>query len=340
MPRDTDFNISDDPNDNGEGGHVEIYDDGNGGFTDADGNPVDANGVLIEEDRGDDHVDTDVDGGAGGDALVTEDDALDPDVLDELAGGKSRTVPIGRLNEALEQNKQLLAILQNLTPAERNAVAAAAAPAEAAKPAFDLSAKLKERNSKLADGDEDGALALDLEIEEYRLDTATTRAQAHAIKAVTEANEANSVNAVIEKAFTEYPFLEEDTETLDEVMMYRDHYFRKGVTLSVALSQAVAKVCPAKAKELGYEVDDGSAGTVAKPAKVLPKVLSLADRRKANAVARNLKVEQQQPPRVNAQGTPNKASPNADTIDWANITDAEFDALPAEVKAKARGDAG
>jgi hypothetical protein len=332
MPRDTEFNLDDS---NSQGGDVpDIYDDGNGGFTDADGNPVDADGQPIEpEDRGDEVLEDDPDANADGKGEPTPDDELDPDLLDELAGGKSKTVPITRLNEVLDLNRQLMDIIKSVPSLQ-------AAPVKEDKPkepTFDLAAKLKERNAKLTDGDEEGALALDLEIEEYRISEATTRAQANAIKAVTQQNEQNAVQAVADAAVVKYPFLETDNDAMDEVMMYRDHFFKKGASLSVALSKAVEKVCPAKAKELGFE-DDPPADKEDKPGKSKPRVLSLAELRKARAVKRNVGVEQRQPPRVNGTGNPNSRTINPANLNIEDMPDEEFNALPEEVKAKLRGD--
>ena len=117
-----------------------------------------------EEDRGDnvgnrrddDDSDGDDDNDDADDYTEEEDDTddLDEETLRDIGG--TGTVPLGRLNEVLEQNRQLTERLIALSGGNQPA-----APETHAAPAFDLKAKIKERNAKLLEGDEDAAATLD-----------------------------------------------------------------------------------------------------------------------------------------------------------------------------------
>lgn len=333
----TDFNLSDEVIDEeGNGDAPEIFDDGNGGFQLEDGTPVNENGELIDEegnvieDRGDD-----VDGvfddeeveGAGGEA--------DEEALRAVAGrGAPGNVPYARFAEVVDQNKQMLALLQQVTAAQGGG---AAATKTDDAPVFDLKAKLRAQNTALMEGDEETALTLALEIEDHRLSRATSTAEANAIARVTELNEKSAVDTVIEQGFAKYPFLTEankdvyNPEALEEVMMWRNHLLAQGVPMSVALSRALDKVGPRYTEE--EEVEQP---VVRKPA-AKPQ-LSLVQRRKAEAVRRNVGVERRTPGSIAQAGAAHRERLDVTQLNVADMTDEEYAALPEAAKAKLRGD--
>lgn len=337
MPRatDTDFNLSDEELPDGEGNDTpEIFEDGAGGFMLEDGTPVNENGELIDEegnvieDRGDNVFDDDGTGDGN------NDEPADEEALRAVAGrGAPNNVPYARFAEVVDQNKQMLTLLQQFAGAQ----GAAAKTTEADAPTFDLKAKLKEQNTALMEGDEEKALTLALEIEDYRTATATSRAEANAIARITELNEARAIETVIEQGFAKYPFLTEankdvfNPEALEEVMMWRNHLMAQGVPMSVALSKALDKVGPRYAEEEEEETPPARR-TPAKPQ------LSLVQQRKQNAVRRNVAVERKTPGSIAQAGAAHRERLDLNKLDVASMTDDEYAALPEPVKAKLRGD--
>lgn len=286
-----------------------------------------------DEDRGDvvapgqgEEADPDAAGATTTEEEAEPEEEIDSELLQELAG-KPGMVPKARLDEVLAQNRQLLEALSAV--AGTGKTAAAPAPAAEEPPAFDLKAKIKEKNAALLEGDEDKALEIDMEIEDYRLAEATRRAETSAISKIEARSVKTRTEAVVADAFDKYTFLNDGSEdfkpeALEEVMMYRDHFFKKGHPLDVALQKAVDKVCPQYAS-----TDEGEAeGKKPDPTKRDPKV-----------VIRNAKAAKGQPPELGKAGTANRETIDTSKLDLEGMDDEAFDALPAAVKAQLRGDA-
>ncbi len=321
----TDFNISDEAED---------------GLDDEDGNAVHAGDEVDDdetEDRGDEVTDgnADDDGSDAGepDAEGEGGDETDPEFLASLAddeGGKTpKTVPYARLAEVTAQNQQLMQVLEAVASGRIPASQATAGqePSEEETPAFDLKAKVRERNSALLEGDEDKAAEIDMEIEEHRNNTIRAAARKEALSDFQAAQQKTATERVVAEAFEKYTFLDDGSEdfnpeALDEVMMYRNHYMSKGDDLPEALAKAVGKVCPQYAG--GDNSGEGAPKTNVRDAK---KVL------------RNARAARAQPPQTAKAGTANRETIDVGKLDFENMDEDKFDALPEDVKAKARGDA-
>ena len=335
MP-DTDFNISDEVDD-------ELHDEGatthaGEGDGDGDGSETPDRGDEVTPGTGEEG---DPDGGEGGEGGEGEGDPVDPELLAELAGeggGKTpKVVPYARLAEVTAQNAKLMELLDGFATGRLAAgkPAAEAAAAADTTPAFDMKAQIKARNAALLEGDEDKAAEIDLAIEEYRNTTIRQAARQEAMADFTAATQKQQLDGIVTTAFGKYTFLNDQSEdyneeALDEVMMYRNHYMTKGDSLPVALAKAIDKVCPQYVEGDGGE--GGGEGAPAKPA-------AAAGGRDPNKVIRNAKAARAQPPETARAGTANRETIDVSKLDIEHMSDDKFDALPAEVKARIRGDA-
>lgn len=293
-----------------------------------------------EGEEGDDDGDPEDRGDDEGEDPDAEEEEPDPELLRRVArGGKAGSVPHARFNEVNEERKRLLAILEK----QQQGGGAAAPKKGEEEPAFDLKAKIKERNKLLLEGKEDEAAELDAEILTHQQKVATASARAEAA----QAREAERLDEVAEAAIAEYPFLnpqskKHNAEALEEVQAMRDLYIRKGDKPHVALQKAVERVCPRYEEEREErggkrDRDDGggkpkqkgkdgeSEGDGKKPKKDVKSLL-----RRAAAAART-------PPNTRDAGAGNRER-NAADVDPADMDDDEYDALPESEKRRMRGD--
>src|SRR5690606_6866112 len=138
----TDLNIGGDHDD---GDEDEDEDEDRGDDIDDDDIEDDDDGDDIDDDEDDDDDDDD----DGDDDDDDDDDGdedpdvdIDEDSLRDIAG--DGRVPLSRLNEVLEQNRQLMNLL-----AQRGGVETNRSEGTVETPEFDLKAKQKERNEKI-----------------------------------------------------------------------------------------------------------------------------------------------------------------------------------------------
>ncbi|MNZ54877.1 hypothetical protein D3C78_727890 [compost metagenome] len=294
----------------------------------------------------DDNLDTELDtelldrGDEVGD-LLPEDDELQLDdvereeeraeegeaAAEEQAPAKgSRTVPHARFNEVNEQLKQeraaRLQLEEELARARGSQQPAAEPnPQEQDKPAdFDFKAARKQLREAIYEGDDAKAEHLEEEIErqtelrqtriaEQRaqelLEQRTREQQQKAIK--------SEVETAVAAAYESYPFLDvageqANQDAIDEVVALRDLYMSRGKSPAQAIADAVAKVGP-RYVEAPAAKPDGKA-----------------------AIEQNLERERRIPPTMPGVGE------RARKIDYANLSDDEFEKLPEAEKRKARGD--
>lgn len=293
------------------------------------------------EDRGDDHDDPEADDNDGeddGDDDGEEDEGeegeeeeeedgeeeeeADPDDLEEIANSGRGSVPIARLNEVLEQNRKLTeALLLQAGGGQKPAARAEEAPT------FDLKAKLKERNAKILEGDDDAATAIDLEIEEYRQKVATAEATKIATGRVTAAMAEQETSAAIARVQRDYPVLNDktrafDSDKLDEVVALRNVYMARGMSMGEAIAQAARRVCGKPAS--------GKAGGNRERARD-PEERTTRERRIQHQRARN------QPGNLNKAGM--SARQVADTLRRTeNVSERQVRQMTEQEKRRERGD--
>lgn len=187
----------------------------------------------------------------------------------------------------------------------------------------DLKALRRARADALYAGDTDKVLELEEQIE----GEIERRAEARARQTISADTIQERVNEVAGKMIETYPFLDHQSpdrneEAIDEVIALRDTYIRRGEPAHLALEKAVNKVGPMYAPK----EKDGDSGNVT-------RIDKAADRRKQEreAVAN---VATRTPPA--STGVSDRAK--GGKIDVENLTDAQFNALPAEDKKRLRGD--
>ena len=321
----TDFNFSD-----------EAEDEGIEGEDDTTLHAGEEAGEEESEDRGDDVDGAQGDDDGNGEGGEGDGEGADPEFLAELAGEGGRTpktVPYARLAEVTAQNQKLMEVLEAVASG-RISASQVAQPQQTQEqePAFDLKAKVKERNSALLEGDEDRAAEIDMEIEEYRNVTIRQQAKQEALADFEGAQQQRELNNIVSQAFGKYTFLNDQSddyneEALDEVMMYRNHYMSKGDSITSALSKAIDKVCP------GYAGEDAG-----KPAGSESSASKMSGGRNPQKVLRNARAAAAQPPQTGKSGVANRETIDAGKLDLENMSDDDYDNLPEDVKARLRGD--
>lgn len=174
-------------------------------------------------------------------------------------GSRGPMVPIGRLNEVLAR---VDALTEQLTLERAARVAGEGQQGQAAPqqtqqqgaPAFDLAAKLREKQQAVWDGNEDRVVELEMEINEYNQRVAEERA-VQRLKAEGEREtlltEFNTAAATLK---AEYPALDgsqpgHNADAIAEVQRQRDLQLASGAAPAVALRRAVKLV----AEEYGLE---------------------------------------------------------------------------------------
>lgn len=252
------------------------------------------------------------------------------DEQEDTTGGKPSTgIPKARFNEVNEARKEAEALVESLRrelEAERMGkqqptTAPAPTPAAPAAPEFDVDAAEQKYIELLMEGETAEATKLRSQINRH----VAAEAAQQAIAIQKEAAARVDLQTVADKAVEAWPYLNtpEGADALDLIKASRDANIARGMTPAKALQLAVDKIAPKFAPAEGLtppKVDGGK-----------PPV----DTRTANAIARGAQASQAQPPVVQA-GIGNRAA--AATLDVANLTDEQFDALSPAEKAKARGD--
>lgn len=300
-----------------------------------DDEEVDEEDDDLDGDRGDD-----VDPGIGDDDDAepdADDDEpeggadLDPEALAELAGesGKGNKVPQARfnqVNEALKHERtERLRLEEELARARGSLPAQQPADKELPVDGYDFDAAETRYMDALMDGETATAAAIRKEIraeerKEYAQQSVSSVQQATEAERQRSAAEAEQSTAqqVLSSAIAKYPFLDHegadaDADAIEEVIARRDLYLKQGMTFSKALSAAVEKVAPRYSQQ-------------EEPAKARSKTAS------AEQINRNLEREKRIPAAMPGVGERGK------DIDYANLSEDEFDALSEQDKRKARGD--
>lgn len=276
------------------------------------------------EDRGDDVGD-----------LPPEDDELpeaeageeaEPDEEPAPAKG-SKSVPHARfneVNEALKQERaarlQLEEELARTRGAQQPPEQKPAAQEPAPVPAADIKALRKQLREAIYEGDDTKAEALEDQIDSLNAQRQARIAEQRASELLEQRQQAQQQKAaqsemqeVVAEAYQAYPFLdvegaEPNQDAIDEVVALRDLYLSRGKTAAQAIADAVAKVGP-RYSEAPAAKPDGKA-----------------------TIEQNLERERRIPPSMPGVGE------RARKVDYAKLSEDEFDKLPEAEKRKARGD--
>ena len=285
--------------------------------TDDDDDDQDDEDSEDEDDETDEDEDEDEDG-----------PDADEETLRDISG--NGTVPLARLNEVLEQNRQLTERVIALSGGGQPA-----APAAAAAPAFDLKAKTKERNAKLLEGDEDAAAALDEEIaEHYQRQAAVT-----ATTAAREVIEQDRTNAAVAEVMRDYPQLNDankktfDAGALKEVVTLRNGYIQDGMSVADALRKAAKRLLGKAAREDDDGEDDEDR------ARGKRKVAKDPNQRSVKQLRNQMRRAQRTPPSLRNAGSGGKPAGGELTAEQlARMPESKFKRLDPKAKSEARGD--
>lgn len=287
-------------------------------------NPDTGDAAGADEDRGDNFTPTSEEAPAPAPAATAEDEP------DEATGGKPAAgIPKARFNEVNEARKEAEAraeALQRELDALKMQPSTApaptpASPAAPAAPEFDVDAAEQKYIELLMEGETAEATKLRSQINRH----VAAEAAQQAINIQKEAAARVDLQTVADKAVETWPYLNtpEGADALDLIKASRDANIARGMAPAKALQLAVDKIAPkfAPADDLTPPKVDG--------------VKTPVDTRTANAIARGAKAADAQAPAVQA-GIGNRAT--AGKVDYASLTDEQFDALSEAEKAKARGD--
>ena len=281
-----------------------------------------------DEDRGDE-VDPSI--ADEDEPAPDEESSEEPDLelLAELAGeGKAKMVPHARFNEVNETLKheraERLRLEEELARARGQQPAAQADKSEAKPEEYDFAEAEDRYMDALLDGDKAAAAAIRNEIraaEQRRFaeQSALTAKQAadEELRRRDAAEEQTAAGKVLAAALAKYPFLDHesdaaDADAIEDVIARRDLYMRQGMPFAKALATAVEKVGPR------YAPQDA-------PAKSTRTATT-------EQIKRNLERERRIPAAMPGVGERGK------DIDYAALSEDEFDALSEQDKRKARGD--
>lgn len=309
---------------------------------DEDGDDLDLDEDDGSDDRGDnldpdlpadDDLDEDDDeeeeGGEEEESALSDEDAA---LLAELAGDpkKSGMVPHSRFNEvnnALKSERaERLRLEEELARSRGQAKPAEEVKPEPAPAAFDFDDAEDRYAEALLEGDKALAKAIRTEIrteerKQYVIEAKqTVREQTqHERDEAAAAQQKAAIGVVVEAAYAKYPVLDpsndaHDSEALLDVVAHRDLLISRGTPPAQAIAQAVERI-----------------GSRLEPAaKPKPKPGKLEMTR--DQLDRNLDREKQIPARTGGIGERSKA------IDYASLTDDEYDKLSDDERRAARGD--
>ena len=280
-----------------------------------------------DEDRGDE-VDPSI---VDEDEPAADDPEEEPDLelLAELAGeGKAKMVPHARFNEVNETLKheraERLRLEEELARARGQQPAPQADAPEAKPEDYDFDAAEDRYMDALLDGDKAAAAKIRNEIraaEQRRFEeqSALTAKQAadEELRRRDAAEEQAVAGRVLAAALAKYPFLDHesdaaDADAIEDVIARRDLYMRQGMPFAKALAAAVEKVGPRYAPQEAPAKSTRAATT--------------------EQIKRNLERERRIPAAMPGVGERGK------DIDYAALSEDEFDALSEQDKRKARGD--
>jgi hypothetical protein len=190
---------------------------------------------------------------------------------------------------------------------------------------------IKERNAFLADGKLEQAEAKDLEILEFQSEAAAKQARAQANVAKEQAKEEMRYDAVVTRMEKDFPQINPDAEEFDATVV------REVQAVMTGFQQAL-RLPASQALERAVKLVLGEPKTD-EPGQKEDKSAEAGMRRKAEAVERNTKVADKQPPKTDKVGVDHdKAGGGFTAKDVMKMTQDEFSKLSDEALAKMRGD--
>jgi len=234
-------------------------------------------------------------------------------------------IPKARFDEVNERMKEYAEEARQLREMVLRGTGTPAAPAAPAAPAFDVAAQEKAYTLALLDGKDDDAVAIRMKINAHIQAEAESRAEERAVLRMTKAQQQDAFASEVDAIKAAHPELDEkgakaNAEAIEFVLLKRDALIEQGVKPHNALRQA----SDAAARIFGF-------GQAQAPG----PAPSPADERTIAARTRNAQAAAAQPPVMGGVGDRGTVVQREKVED---MTDEEFEALPASEKKKLRGD--
>ena len=231
---------------------------------------------------------------------------------------KEPMIPKKRFDEVLAKQKALQKQLEEATNPQEKVEAL---------PDYDFQAKELEYQQHILNGEGEKAAELRSEIREQERQTMLYEVQQQLGQTVQQSTEAAALQAKALELQAEYPVLDENHVSYDEVkaqevMDLRDAYMIQGFQAADALQKATTLLMPAK------EVESAPSSA---PDPVIKKA---QEKKKAANVDKKIKAAESQPPEMKGKNKVDKK------IDIDLLSTDEFDALPEETLRRMRGDFG
>ena len=195
-------------------------------------------------------------------------------------------------------------------------------------PAFDEEAQELAYAEALADGEFAKAALIRKEINAHLV----TVAENNIVARTTEQSARKSLEAVANQAVTDYPYLNDDAETMALIVADRDRRITEGTAPADALKAAVDRIAPRFAPASAAPPHAPHT-----PTKELPAGSPAVDTRTQQALARGAADSNLQPANVQGSGQGNRTT--AGQLPVEELTEAQFEALSHEEKKRLRGDA-
>lgn len=296
-----------------------------------------------DEDRGDKVEDeeddtTDDDKSTKGKAK-DKDETEEEDEADDKDGKGSKTVPHSRFNEVVMQRNYWAERYKELEASGGTTKKGAKEDDdEDEAPKFDFDKKEEEYLQAVSDGDVKLCKTLRKEIraaERAEIEFETEkRLRAELDTKGTQITESQKVDQLVKQYEVDFPMLKKGNKDFngDLVSEILDDY-KERLAAGVAPSKAIEKSTRLILRSNGIDFDN--------PGKSSGKG-GLSDevrgKKKEDARTRNADASGRQAPKLGTGDKKGKGNVDADDIDVNNLTDEEFDALPAATKKKLRGD--
>lgn len=289
-----------------------------------------------EEDQDSDQDDDDADRGDNVDGEGDEDEEgnededseADPAALRRIADGQDDDyVPRARLNEVLARESKLIDALVTKDGGTKK---------EDEPPPFDLKAKIKARNAKLLEGEEDAAADIDMEIEDYRMKEAEARADARAEAKINARLAQQETDRAIAEVMKQYPQLNDaksnkafDPEVLDEVITLRNGYIAGGMSVAEALRKSAKRLC---------KPSDAARDATRDPKRDAAGDGKAKNGRDPKAVQRTADAVRRTPPRPSSAGVGARGRGDANDLNPETMSEGRFADLSEDEMKKMRGD--
>lgn len=253
--------------------------------------------------------------------------------------GKEHMIPKSRFDQAVQKARTEAATAQK-------ALAEAEAQLKASKGEIDaekIETELAQLDIKLdqavADNDKTAIAALRADIRARERALGDARAKAHAVYATAVAVEQIRYDGLVSRMEIEHPELDPeaektyDQEKVDEVMELKEAFEAKGLGSTEALQKAL------KAVYRGGPTPEKDPAAEKARADAKAKAEAEAARLKAEAVAKGLKVKDEQPAATGKVGADSdKGGKTGRDGDVMKMSEKEFDKLTEDEKRKLRGD--